>query len=133
MIRELVRLRDRNQITLPAEIAEHLSVEPGALLELILEPEHDYLELRRAEVVRAGTPQAKREEKWAKADIKAGRFKTFANSEEFARDLQKSRDESRAREQQERIEILEQQVHGLTQHLRRMSGAQGGAALETTK
>ena len=63
MIRELIRLRDRNQITLPSEIAERLSVEPGALLELILEPEHDYLELRRAEVVRAGTSQAEREVK----------------------------------------------------------------------
>src|ERR1019366_2644942 len=119
MIRELVRLRDRNQITLPAEIAEHLSVEPGALLELILSPDQDYLELRRAEGGRAGTPQAAREEQWAKEDIKAGRFSTFANPEELARSLHKSREAAELQEQREKIEILQEQVRELVLDVRK--------------
>lgn len=122
MIRELVRVRDRNQITLPAEIAERLSVQSGALLELIMDPDQDYLEVRRAEVVRAGTPQAQREEQWAKDDIKAGRFKAFANPEEFALHLRNSREAAKLQEQ---LEILQQQVQGLVLDVHKMSAATG--------
>jgi bifunctional DNA-binding transcriptional regulator/antitoxin component of YhaV-PrlF toxin-antitoxin module len=94
MIRELVRLRNRNQITLPAEIVEKLAIGPGALLELILSPEGDHVELRHAQVVRAGTPGAERELKWAKEDVKEGRFSTFANPQELANDLKRKREEA---------------------------------------
>jgi AbrB family looped-hinge helix DNA binding protein len=122
MIRELVRVRDRNQITLPAEIAERLSVQSGALLELIMDPDQDYLEVRRAEVVRAGTPQASREEQWAKEDIKAGRFNAFANPEEFALHLRNSREAAKLQEQ---LEILQRQVQGLVLDVHKMSAATG--------
>ncbi len=91
MSQHLVRLRERNQITLPAEIVRRLAIEPGALLELELSPDGDHVELRHAEVVRAGTPRAERELEQARNDMKEGRFATFANTQELANDLEKTR------------------------------------------
>jgi bifunctional DNA-binding transcriptional regulator/antitoxin component of YhaV-PrlF toxin-antitoxin module len=115
MIRELVRLRNRNQMTLPAEMAERLSLKPGALLELVLDPENNRIELRRAEVVRAGTPEAKREEQAALEAIKAGRFKTFASIEEFSRDMKETRAKVAL---EERVESLQQQLDGVMTYFR---------------
>ena len=91
MSQHLVRLRERNQITLPAEIVRRLAIEPGALLELDLSSDGDHVELRHAKVVRAGTPRAERELEQARKDMKEGRFATFANTQELADDLKKTR------------------------------------------
>ena len=134
MIRQLVRLRDRNQITLPAEITERLSVEPGSLLELIFDPAHGLVELRHAEVVRAGTPQAEREERWAREDIKAGRFTSYASPEELALDLGKS---AAAVQLQDQMQALQKQLQDMADDLRKMSQASevsltGAASGETS-
>ena len=122
MIHELVRLRDRNQMTLPAVIAERLALNPGDLIELILENDGDHIELRHAEVVRAGTPQAKREEQWAKDDIKAGRFSTYSSPEELAASV---RAEESAADLRDRVALLQQQMQALTQSLRKVGAVTG--------
>jgi len=126
MIRQLVRLRERNQLTLPAEIAEKLSVEPGCLLELVLSTDADdvHVELRHAQVVRARTRQAKLSEQRARKDIREGRFSTFANPDELALHMKQTR-EQEAKELQEQVEALQQQVQGLVLNMRRMSAAAG--------
>src|SRR5690349_14864448 len=91
MIRELVRLRDRNQITLPSNIAEQLSAEPGCLLEFVMDTDTGQVEVHRAQVVRAGTPQAKRALQRAREEIKEGRFADFANPQELLEDVEKTR------------------------------------------
>jgi bifunctional DNA-binding transcriptional regulator/antitoxin component of YhaV-PrlF toxin-antitoxin module len=114
----LVRLRGRNQMTLPAKIAEHLSLGPNALVELTLNAENGHLELRRAEVVRAGTARAKRTEELSLKNAKEGRFTTFANPEELARNLE----ETRARtEMEERVESLQQQVEALAMSMQQLA------------
>jgi bifunctional DNA-binding transcriptional regulator/antitoxin component of YhaV-PrlF toxin-antitoxin module len=117
-----VRLRERNQLTLPTEIAEKLSVEPGSLLELVLSGDH--VELRHAQVVRAGTPEAKRAEERAREDIREGRFLTFANPDEFALYMKQTR-EQETKELQLQVEALQEQVQGIVQNMRRMSAATG--------
>jgi|ERR1700722_12133942 bifunctional DNA-binding transcriptional regulator/antitoxin component of YhaV-PrlF toxin-antitoxin module len=94
MSSHLVRLRERNQLTLPAEIAEELAVEHGSLLELILGRDGDgvHVELRPAQVVRANTHQAKLSEQRARKDIQEGRFSTFVDPDELARDMNQTRD-----------------------------------------
>jgi len=118
MIRQLVRLRDRNQITLPSEVAERLSAKPGSLLELVMDPENDWVELRRAEVVRAGTPQVERELKEAKEDIKEGRFETFDNPEDLVKDIQAKRRALEGNEKQEEHADLGQLFEALRTSIR---------------
>src|ERR1700683_132748 len=106
----LVRLRDRNQMTLPSEITKHLSLEPNALVEITVNAEDGHLELRRAEVVRAGTARAKREEEMSLKNVKEGRFTTFASPEELAAHFEATRANT---EIAERVESLQQQVEQL--------------------
>ncbi len=128
MSSHLVRLRERNQLTLPSELAEKLAVAPGSWLELILGADGDgtRVELRHAQVVRAGTPQAKRQEQAALEDIKQGRFSTFANPGELARDLEERRAKA---EMEERIDSLQARVDELMQRMRNVT--QGEATAET--
>jgi len=97
VLRELVRLRDRNQVTLPSAIAAKLSVRPGDLLELIL-TEKGHVELRHARVVVAGTDEAAREERLAMNDVREGKYSTFNTPQEFDRYV------DRLREQAEKID-----------------------------
>jgi bifunctional DNA-binding transcriptional regulator/antitoxin component of YhaV-PrlF toxin-antitoxin module len=101
MNRYVVRLRGRNQITLPAEVVRRLKIEPESLLEVTLTPDGDHVELRHAEVVRAGTLHAQQELQRSKDDIKEGRFSTFASVEELGKDLKRSREEAKNEENEE--------------------------------
>jgi len=126
MSSHLVRLRERNQLTLPAEVADKLGVGPGSLLELILETDDEgtQVELRRAEVVRAGTREARRSEQRARKDIREGRFVTYANSEELAVHMKQTRDEE-AKRLRAQIEEMQEQMQGLMFNMRRMGAAAG--------
>jgi bifunctional DNA-binding transcriptional regulator/antitoxin component of YhaV-PrlF toxin-antitoxin module len=116
MIHELIRLRNRNQLTLPAEMVEYLGLKPEGLVELILDRKKGHVELRRAEVVRAGTPQAEQAEKSALKSIEEGKFSTFANPQELARSMEKTQ----ARDMQEQIELLREKLDGLSASLTQM-------------
>jgi bifunctional DNA-binding transcriptional regulator/antitoxin component of YhaV-PrlF toxin-antitoxin module len=122
----LVRLRERNQLTLPAEIAEELAVEPGSLLELVLERDGDgvHVELRHAQVVRANTHQAKLSEQRARKDIQEGRFSTFANPDELALDMKQTRD-AEAKQLRAQVEDLQEQMQGILLNMRRVGAATG--------
>jgi bifunctional DNA-binding transcriptional regulator/antitoxin component of YhaV-PrlF toxin-antitoxin module len=122
----LVRLRERNQLTLPSEIADQLKVEPGSLLELIFETgdEGPRVELRHAEVVRAGTRAAKQSEERAKKDIREGRFTTYANTAELAEHMKQKR-EDEAKDLRAQLEEMQQQMQGLVWNMRRVGAAAG--------
>jgi len=126
MTTQLVRLRERNQLTLPVEIAEKLSVGPGSLLELVVTADADdvHVELRHARVVRARTRQAKLAEQRSRQDIQEGRFSTFANPDELALHMKQTR-ELEAKELQAQVETLQQQMQGLMLNVRQMSAAVG--------
>ena len=109
MIRELVRLRARNQLTLPAEIAEKLGVEPGSLLELTT-TEDGHIELRHAQVVMAGTPEAERERRMAEEDVREGRYITFKNSSEMRQYMNEQRSQETAQKLAEQLEELQQRM-----------------------
>lgn len=131
MSSHLVRLRERNQLTLPPEIADQLKVKPGALLELIFEADDEgaHVELRPAEVVRAGSRAAKRSEERAKKDIQEGRFTTYANTAELAEHMKQKR-ENEAREMRAQLEEMQQQVQGLVCNMRRVGAAAGITLIE---
>lgn len=126
MSRHLVRLRERNQLTLPAEYAEKLGVEPESLLELILGTDGDgvHVELRHAQVVRANTPQAKLSKQRARKDIEEGGFSTFANPEELALHMKQTRD-AEAEQLRAQVGELQEQIQGILLNMRRVGAATG--------
>lgn len=64
----LVRLRRRNQITLPAAIVDSLGLEEGDYLATVL-AEEGVVRLRPAKLVTGGTPEAERAIRRAEADV----------------------------------------------------------------
>ena len=120
MVHELVRLRDRNQLTLPAVIAEKLGLKAGSLLELIVS-DQGLVELRPARVVVAGTPDAEREEAQAEEDIREGRYRVFGGSKEVREHMRQQRSQEAVRvsaeEIADKIEALQEQVNGFSMEL----------------
>src|SRR5438309_9879991 len=90
MTRKFVRLRERNQITLPAEIISGLPISSGDFLE-IGRTTDGLIYMKPAVLVTVGSPEAKREEDLAEEDIAHGRFKTFDTTEEFMNDIEGGR------------------------------------------
>jgi AbrB family looped-hinge helix DNA binding protein len=82
MAGRFVRVRERNQITVPPEVAERLAVRPGDILEFSFSPAGT-VELRPAKIVTVGTPEALQEEEAAKEDIRRGRYSVIANVDEY--------------------------------------------------
>jgi hypothetical protein len=77
----LIRLRKKNQLTLPAEFVEELKLGEGALLGATLE--QGSIRLREARVAVVGSPEAEDQERQAKEEIRQGRYTTFATPEDF--------------------------------------------------
>jgi bifunctional DNA-binding transcriptional regulator/antitoxin component of YhaV-PrlF toxin-antitoxin module len=88
MNRALVRLRDRNQITLPAEVVSGLGIEVGDWLELTVS-NSNCVQLRPARIVTADTPEARQLEHSAAENVRQKKYSTFRSSEEFDRHLDK--------------------------------------------
>jgi predicted PilT family ATPase len=86
--RALVRLRNRNQITLPAEVVSGLGIEVGEWLELTVS-NSNCVQLRPARIVTADTPQAEQLEHAAAENVRRKNYSTFRSSEEFERHLDK--------------------------------------------
>ena len=88
MDRALVRLRDRNQITLPAEVVSRLGIETGEWLELTVS-NSNCVQLRPARIVTADTPEAAQLEQAAAENVRRKNYSTFRSPEEFDRHLDK--------------------------------------------
>src|SRR5208282_607632 len=88
MNRALVRLRDRNQLTLPAEVISRLGLEAGDWLELTVS-NLNCVQLRPARIVTADTPEAEELEQAAAENVRQKNYSTFRSPEEFDRHLDK--------------------------------------------
>jgi len=88
MNRALVRLRNRNQITLPAEVVSGLGIEAGEWLELTVS-NSNCVQLRPARIVTADTPEAEQLEQAAAENVRQKNYSTFRSPEEFDRHLDK--------------------------------------------
>ena len=82
MIRATLRIRDRNQVTLPAEVVTHLKLEPGDWLELTLS-ESGRMLLRPARLVTAGTAEAELLEQASLASVRSKRYTEFDSLDDF--------------------------------------------------
>jgi bifunctional DNA-binding transcriptional regulator/antitoxin component of YhaV-PrlF toxin-antitoxin module len=100
MTRAMVRLRDRNQITLPADVVSGLGIQAGDWLELAVS-DSGYVQLRPAKIVTAGTPEADRREREAAENVRRKNDSTFKSVEELDRHLDKI----------EQADVLEIPVH----------------------
>jgi transcriptional regulator with GAF, ATPase, and Fis domain len=86
MVRKLISIRSRNQITLPQELAELWKVGEGDYLSAQI-AEDGKVSLTPARVAVEGSAEAVQQNRQAEADIKAGRYRTFEDAESFARSL----------------------------------------------
>ena len=91
MLRKVVRLRGRNQFTLPGEITAALSVQEGDFFEVTM-TDLGQVQLTPARLVRMGTSEAEQEDRRAEEDIRAGKFDTFESAEAFANHLRTGRE-----------------------------------------
>jgi len=89
-VRKFIRIRERNQITLPAEIISGMAIHPGDFLE-IGRTDDGSIYLKPTVLVTVGSPEAVREESLAEEDIANRRYETFDSAEEFIEDLKKKR------------------------------------------
>lgn len=107
MIRKYVRLRGRNQITLPGEVTGRLKLHEGDFLEVVL-PDDGAIQMTPARLVKMGTPEAEAAEDRAEEDIQQGRTVSFGTAEEATRYLVE-RIRKRPRTLREQVEAFERE------------------------
>ncbi len=90
MVREHARLRERNQVTLPSALVEQLGLHVNDLVEFTMTDEGQ-VQLHPAKIVKAGTPDAWREEQAAKEDIRQKRYSLIESVEDFRQHVEKLR------------------------------------------
>lgn len=83
MINKLVRIRERNQITVPSEICSALGLKAGDFVQITLD-DMGHIQLTPARLATIGTPEAEEEVRRAQDDIQAGRYETFESAQAFA-------------------------------------------------
>jgi len=76
----VVRLRPKNQITLPNSLVERLGLEPDDYLEVCIGPRGGF-ECVPARFVRSGTREAAAEERQVDAELAAGDYQSFSSVE----------------------------------------------------
>jgi DNA-binding NtrC family response regulator len=86
MASRIVRVRDRNQVTLPPEVMEAVSLRVGDFLEISVTREGT-LTLAPKRLVTSNTPEAEEADQEAERDIAAKRYGTFENAKAFAENL----------------------------------------------
>lgn len=79
---EIIRLRQRGQLTLPKTVRDRLHVEEGDFLEVV-GSSGDRLVLRPARLVTSGSAEAAAIDRAADADIAAGRYESFGTASEL--------------------------------------------------
>jgi AbrB family looped-hinge helix DNA binding protein len=90
-IRRPARVRAKNQVTIPAAIAERIGLREGDFLDLVLDENKGIGIFRRARLATAGTPDAELALQSAEADVRAGRVRVFESPEDFAAALEDGR------------------------------------------
>lgn len=86
MLRKLIHIRPRNQITLPQELITRWGVEPGDYLRVQISDEGN-VSLAPARLAVEGSPEAAEQNRQAEQDIAAGRYRTFEDVNSFVHSL----------------------------------------------
>lgn len=95
MVRKLIHIRPRNQVTLPQELISRWGVEPGDYLRVQISDDGK-VSLSPARLAVEGSSEAAEQNHQAEADIAAGRYRTFEDVDSFVHSL---------REEEEPVEV----------------------------
>ena len=90
MAREYARLRERNQVTLPASVVEQMGLNLGDIVEFSTNGKGG-VQLHPAKIVKAGSAEAQHEERDAKNDIQDGRYTLIRSVGDFRKHVEKLR------------------------------------------
>ncbi|MGB2604683.1 MAG: AbrB/MazE/SpoVT family DNA-binding domain-containing protein [Candidatus Sulfotelmatobacter sp.] len=93
--KKFIRVRDRNQITLPSEVIAGLPIHAGDFLE-ISRTDDGVIYLKPTVLKTVDSPEAQREEALADEDIAEGRYRTFDSADGMISDI-KNRRKTRGR------------------------------------
>jgi AbrB family looped-hinge helix DNA binding protein len=88
--RKFIRVRERNQITLPSEVIAGLPIHAGDFLE-ITRADDGVIYLKPTVLKTIDSPEALQEEALADSDIAAGRYRTFDSSAGMISDVRNRR------------------------------------------
>jgi AbrB family looped-hinge helix DNA binding protein len=110
MPREIIRVRQRNQVTIPKKVSEALAVGEGDLLELVSSGEE--LVIRPLRLPVKGTPQADEAIRLAERDLDEGRSESFATSGEVLTYLGLRRKGVAKADEQHLVEVALDESHG---------------------
>jgi bifunctional DNA-binding transcriptional regulator/antitoxin component of YhaV-PrlF toxin-antitoxin module len=90
MAREYARLRERNQVTLPASVVEQMGLNLGDMVEFSTNGKGG-VQLHPAKIVKVGSAEARQEESAAKQDIQEGRYTLIRSVGDFRKHVEKLR------------------------------------------
>jgi bifunctional DNA-binding transcriptional regulator/antitoxin component of YhaV-PrlF toxin-antitoxin module len=90
MAREYARLRERNQVTLPASVVEQMGLNLGDIVEFSTNG-NGGVQLHPAKIVKVGSAEARQEESAAKQDIQEGRYTLIRSVGDFRKHVEKLR------------------------------------------
>ena len=90
MAREYARLRERNQLTLPASVVEQMGLGLGDMVEFSTNGKGG-VQMHPARIMKVGTAEARQEEQAAKDDIQAGRYTAIRSVSDFRKHIDKLR------------------------------------------
>ncbi|HWZ76662.1 MAG TPA: AbrB/MazE/SpoVT family DNA-binding domain-containing protein [Candidatus Sulfotelmatobacter sp.] len=90
MSREYARLRERNQVTLPASVVEQMGLNLGDIVEFSTNGKGG-VQLHPAKIVKVGSAEARQEESAAKQDIQEGRYTLIRSVGDFRKHVEKLR------------------------------------------
>jgi bifunctional DNA-binding transcriptional regulator/antitoxin component of YhaV-PrlF toxin-antitoxin module len=90
MAREYARLRERNQVTLPASVVEQMGLNLGDIVEFSTNGKGG-VQLHPAKIVKVGSVEARQEENAAKQDIQEGRYTLIRSVGDFRKHVEKLR------------------------------------------
>lgn len=88
--RKFVRVRERNQITLPGSVLEGLPIRVGDFLE-VCRTADGAIQLKPSVVFAVGTPEAAKQERLADQDIAHKNYETYATAAELVSHLKDRR------------------------------------------
>ena len=90
MAREYSRLRERNQVTLPASVVEQMGLNLGDIVEFSSNG-NGGVQLHPAKIVKMGSAEARQEENAAKQEIQEGRYTLIRSIGDFRKHVEKLR------------------------------------------
>lgn len=90
MAREYARLRERNQLTLPASVVEQMGLRLGDIVEFSQNGKGG-VQLHSAKIVKVGSAEARDEEEDARKDIQEGRYTVIRSVGDFRKHVEKLR------------------------------------------